>query len=366
MRTPGDHRRRSIVLGVLLALLVAACAVEGEDQGGEVTASASEGPGSEAGGSDAASETGEALVGSMLEGATGGVEDLELTAEEQELAQQAAEGQLVGIVAPLSAEYLSAVATNAQETAESLGLQAEVFDYQFDAARGVTGIETFVSQGADYIICVLTDAPAMIGAVQAAVEQGVTVIQFAGRQVADEAGGFSVSIDDAELGAVAGQAAAEIAAERGPVKIAILDFPDQPNVIIRADNIEEQLRAGAPEAEIVGRFRGGTTEAGLSSTESALQAHPDLGGVVSVNDAGAYGAVEALRAAGRTPETAFVVGIDAEGKALEEIRSGSILAATVDTQPALTGQLAAQVIGKLLAGAEVPQYTTVPVEPVTE
>ena len=38
----------------------------------------------------------------------------------------------------------------------------------------------------------------------------------------------------------------------------------------------------------------------------------------------------------------------------------------MDTQPYLTGQAAAEVIGQLLAGKSVAQYTTVPVKAVTK
>ena len=304
-------------------------------------------------------------VGTMDKGAHGSVADLELSPEEVSTAKAAGAGETVGIVAPLSAEYLAQVAKGAQAAADQLGLKTQVSDYQFDAARGVSAIESFVSQGVKYLVVVLTDPTQMIGAVKAAEAAGVTVVQFAGQQVADEAGGYSVSISDAELGTVAGQVAGEIAKPLGKIKVAILDFPSQPNVIVRADNMQKELERIAPDAQVVARQPGGTEDAGLKASESLLQKYPDLRGILSINDAGAYGAVQAFKGAGRTPANAFVIGIDAESKAKQLIASGSILKATVDTQPYLTGQAAVGVIGKLLAGDTVAQYTTVPVKPVT-
>lgn len=317
--------------------------------------------------SDGGSAGGTPKAGSVTEKTRGGPDKLALTAEEAGRLKSAGSDTLVGIVSPISIEYLASVVDGAKAEASRLGVKTEVFDYQFDAARGVTGIETLTGKGAKYIIVVMTDPPAMMGAVKAAQAQGVTVIQFAGRQVEEAGGprGVSVSIDDAQLGTVAGQVAAKVAKPFGRIKVATLDFPDQPNVIIRADNMEKELKAGAPGVDLVGRYPGATQEKGLTSMESALQKDPDIRGVISINDAGAYGAVQALERAGVKPNEGFVIGVDAEKKARKLIGDDTLFKASVDTQPALTGKLAVDVAGALLAGKDVPQYVPVPVEPVT-
>ncbi|GGM17532.1 sugar ABC transporter substrate-binding protein [Nakamurella endophytica] len=293
------------------------------------------------------------------------MDDLTLTADQVAAVKAKGGDVTVGILAPLSSEYLANVVDGAKQEAAALGLKTSVVDYQFDAAKGVAGIENLVSQGVKYMVVVLTDPPAMIGAVKAAEAQGVTVVQFAGDQVAKEAGGYSVAINDKDLGTSAGEAAAAIAKGRGAVQIAILDYPSQPNVVIRADAMVAAIKAGAPEAKIVARVTGGTQDAGLTASESLLQKYPDLGGVVSVNDAGGYGAVQAFEGAQKTGANAFVVGCDAESKARSLIAQGGIFKASVDTQPGLTGKAAVEAIGKLIAGGSVAQYTTVPVKTVT-
>lgn len=345
---------RQAVGVVALAVVASLAACSSDAPGGAAPAA----PGSTAGAAGGG-------VGKQLTGQTGTVDALTLSASELDAAKAAGKGQTVGILAPISAEYLSNVVNGAKEAADSLGLKTQVVDYQFDAAKGVSGIESLTSQGVKYIVAVLTDPPAMIGAVKAAQAQGVTFVQFAGAQVAQDAGGYSVAINDKDLGTAAGDAAAQIAKSRGAVQIAILDFPSQPNVVVRADAMEAAIKAGAPQAQIVARVPGGTQDIGLSASESLLQKFPNLGGIVSVNDAGAYGAVQALEAAKKTPANAFVVGCDAESKARQQIATGGIFRASVDTQPSLTGKAAVEVIGKLLAGRSVAQYTTVPVKAVT-
>ena len=297
---------------------------------------------------------------------TGSVAALTLSAAQLATAKQKASGLTIGILSPLSSEYLSNVVSGAKQEAAALGAKTSVVDYDFDDAKAVSGMENLVSQGAKYIVADLTDPPAMIGAVKAAEAAGVTVVQFAGDQVAQQTKGYSVAIDDKDLGTAAGEAAAAVAKTRGAVQIAILDYPSQPNVVIRADAMVAAIKAGAPQAQIVGRVTGGTEDAGLTGSESLLQRYPNLGGIVSVNDAGAYGALQAFQSAGKTGSNAFVVGCDAESKARSLIKSGGIYKATVDTQPGLTGQAAVDLIGQLLAGNTPAKMTTVPVRTITK
>ena len=185
-------RRRAMAGALLMGTLMIGAGCTTDAPGGVSTASAS----------------GAAGVGKQLPGQHGTTEDLVLTPEQVTAASKAGAGQTIGIVAPLSAEYLSNVVDGAKQAAEPLGMKTQVVDYDFDATKGVSGIESLVSQGVKYMVVVLTDPPAMIGAVKAAQAAGVTVVQFAGAQVADEAGGYSVAIDDKDLGTAAGDAAA--------------------------------------------------------------------------------------------------------------------------------------------------------------
>lgn len=374
--TPQYPSRRTAMTALALGALAASAGCSSDGPGGApaaTTASSSPAVASSTVAGSAPSSTGStgassgaAGLGSMSKGAHGTVTELTLSPAEATAATAAGKGAAIGVVAPLSAEYLADVAAGAKAAAAQFGMKTQVADYQFDAAKGVTAIENFVSQGVKYLIVVLTDPVAMIGAVKAAVAAGLTVVQFAGQQVADEAGGYSVSISDAQLGVAEGQVAAAIAKPLGKIQVAILDFPSQPNVIVRANNLESTLKKLAPQVEVVARVPGGTEDLGLSASESLLQKYPKLRGICSINDAAAYGAVQAFQSSGRTGATAFVTGTDAEAKAKQLIAAGGIFKATVDTQPYLTGQAAAEVIGQLLAGKTVAQYTTVPVKAVTK
>jgi ribose transport system substrate-binding protein len=116
-----------------------------------------------------------------------------------------------------------------------------------------------------------------------------------------------------------------------------------------------------PYAEFVPRILGGTAENGVTSMETALQAHPDIVGVLGINDAGNLGAHQALLNAGKTGDDVFIFGIDCEAQAVELIEEGGMYKGCVNTNPVGTGVLAVDVFAKWLAGGTVPGILEVPV-----
>jgi ribose transport system substrate-binding protein len=272
----------------------------------------------------------------------------------------------IGIVAcNLSSEYHAMVPKAAQLLADKLGLRIEVFDSETKADRQIAAIENFVSKGARAIAVCAVDPKVVEKAVKEAADQGVYMLQYAGRDLA--VNGIGISIEDADLGCAAGEIAGGFIVKEkgGQATVALLDYPSLPNVVERANQIEACLKQTAPDAKIVGRYLGGTPENGLASLENALQAQPDIDVVVSINDAGAFGAIKALEAAGKDPQTTIVVGIDADAQAKDLIKQGKFYRGTVDTSPALTGEMVVNAAVKLLAGSSAPKNVRVPVTKIT-
>ena len=297
----------------------------------------------------------------------GTAEDLELTDDEIAAAQDAlGDDGFVGIIAcTFGSEWHFTAADSARQRLEDLGVAAEAFDSEIDVEKQISAIENFTSSGADVIIICLFDPPSVQSALEEAAASGVKIVQYAGRQLAD-IGGVTITAEDDEMGRTAGEYAAQLINDElgGEANVAILDFPDVPNVVLRAEAIQAALEELAPDAAIVGNYLGGTTEFGLNSMETALVEHPEINVVVSINDAGAYGALQAMENAGI--EDAIIVGIDAEEQAKTLILEGGFYRGTVDTVPALYGELSANAAVKLLAGTEIPQNIAVPVSLVTK
>ena len=286
-------------------------------------------------------------------------------------AAQAALGEsgFIGIITcTMDTEYHSTVANSAKARADTLGLKATIFDSAVQAEKQVTAIRNFVARGVKVIILCVLEPKLLEPVVKEAADAGILFVQIAGPALSVK--GISVGGEadsNANLGCAAGEIAGELIVKEkgGQANVAILDYPDLPQIVIRADSIEQCLLAQAAQATIVGRFLGGTTENGLKSMVTALEQHPDIDVVVSINDAGAYGALTALQAAGKDPQTTIIVGIDAEAKAKDLIKAGSYYRGTVDTSPAQTGEIVINAAVKLLAGATVPQNIKIPANKVT-
>jgi ABC-type sugar transport system substrate-binding protein len=313
---------------------------------------------------------GAALQPTLMADKLGTAADLVPTQAEIEAAKAVlGENGFIGIIAcTMNTEYHATVANSAKDRATDLGLRATIFDSAVEAEKQVTAIENFVGKGVKVIVLCTLDPKIVEAEVKKAAAAGVFFVQVAGPALSVQ--GISVGGEadsNADLGCAAGEIAGDlIAAEKGgQATVAILDYPDLPQVVIRADNIEKCMLAKAPQAKVVGRFLGGTTENGLKSMIAALEQYPDIDVVASINDAGAYGALTALQAAEKDPETTIIVGIDAEAKAKDLIKAGGYYRGTVDTSPAITGEMVINAAVKLLASAAVPQNIRIPATKVT-
>ena len=117
---------------------------------------------------------------------------------------------------------------------------------------------------------------------------------------------MTISVEDEDIATAEGTAAGEYAAANYPdggIQVVITDYPEIESLVARADMIEETFTAAYPDAEFLPRILGGTAENGVTSMETALQANPDIVGVLGINDAGNLGAYQALENAGRGPTT---------------------------------------------------------------
>jgi ribose transport system substrate-binding protein len=303
----------------------------------------------------------------LRDGAPGTPADFTPTNEEIARARASMGFGLIGVIAcTLSTEYHSIVAADAQARAEALGFRIEVFDSQAKAERQPAAIENFIARDAKVIVLCALDPQAISGAVKRAEDAGILIIQYGGDAL--KVNGVTVGGEEnAALGCAAGEIAGDLIAREkgGRATVAILDYPTLPQIVVRADNIENCLKAKAAGATVVGRYQGGTTDNGLASMQAALKGHPDIDVVVSINDAGAYGALSALQTAGKDSKRTIVVGIDGETRAKELIRKGDFYRGSVDTSPSMIGRLVIDAAVKLLASATVPRSVRVPVTKIT-
>lgn len=296
-------------------------------------------------------------------GVQGSAADLALTDAEKASVQAKAAGKLVGIVATtMATEYHANLNDSAKQTLEGLGFTVQICDSQTDTAKALDCFEGFVQSGAAAIIT--TSSAATVGdAATQAIADGIIVVQVTGLDLGDT-GAVGISVDNEAIGAAEGTAAGEYAAATWPdqeVQVIILDYPDIPDLVARADVIQTAIQAANANVKVVGRFLGGLRENGVTSTETALQQFPDLKGIVGINDGGDLGGYDAMTSANIASDAGFVFGIDCDPEAKTLIDEGTLYKGCVDTNPIGTGQLAAAAIAKLVDGGSVPGLVEVPV-----
>jgi ABC-type sugar transport system substrate-binding protein len=148
----------------------------------------------------------------------------------------------------------------------------------------------------------------------------------------------------------------------GQADVVILDFSDIPDadLIARADGLEAGVTALAPEANIIGRFRGAKREWAKDSIAKLIADGVHIDAIVSINDSGSYGAIDALVEAGYAPSEVAIASVDAEQLALQYIRDGYFIRASIDAGRTEYAKGAVDVITRLLAGEDVAETIIIP------
>jgi inositol transport system substrate-binding protein len=134
---------------------------------------------------------------------------------------------------------------------------------------------------------------------------------------------------------------------------------DNEGAVKRTEGNEATIAAKFPNIKVLAKETGNwQRDQGMSLTENWLTAYgKNLNGILANNDEMALGAVEALKAAGRTD--VFVMGVDAIPDAKVAVGNGS-LAATVLQDAVGQGRGAAEVAYAALKGEKKAPITWVP------
>ncbi|MEK9722534.1 MAG: sugar ABC transporter substrate-binding protein, partial [Rhodospirillaceae bacterium] len=143
--------------------------------------------------------------------------------------------------------------------------------------------------------------------------------------------------------------------------VVILDGnPNSPNSAPRTEGFLAAV-AEHPDIRVVDRRDGRYMyDDGLREMRAALDAHPEVDGVLAANDFMALGALDALAERGRT---APVVGVNAMPDAIAAIKAGRLLA-TSSFDAMKMASVAAEAAYRTLEGETVPARIELPVDVV--
>jgi ABC-type sugar transport system substrate-binding protein len=265
--------------------------------------------------------------------------------------------QIVFSVPGLNFPFFVHMMNIARDTAAELDVELIEQDGQDDSATQSAGIESAIAQGVDGIVISPKDVEALAPAIQAAMDAGIPVVTV-DRAVsgADTLG--HVGADNVRGGEKQGEYLMEILPDGGQI-IELQGSVGASPAIDRSAGFNSVI-ADHPEYEIVfqqtaefGR------DMGLTVTEQALQANPDVNAIVAANDDMAFGAAEAVAGAGLDVP---IIGFDALPEALQAVEEGT-LAATVEQWPGRQTAGAMEILVNYLRDGTEPEEHTTLIEP---
>ncbi|MCC6801876.1 MAG: protein kinase [Anaerolineae bacterium] len=294
-------------------------------------------------------------------GVQGTLSDVTPTTNEIEAAQARLGAQ--GFVAHLACSLDTVTsATRAREMgdmASAFGLAYKVYNADNNAQTQVAQLRQARAEGARaFILCpinadMLTDS---INMLQANNLPLVYITLF------DNAYGVKLDSGSYNVGLVVGRLAGQtFNAERtDEAKVVVLTRLGLVATESRADGMEAGFREMVPNATFIGRYEGATEAESSETIRALIEAGTDFNVILSLNDVGAYGAIQALQAANFSPDSVIIVSANGESYAQELIREGTFLRGTVALNREQASQSAVDAIVKMLAGSEVPEIITYP------
>lgn len=217
-------------------------------------------------------------------------------------------------------------------------------------------LETAIAGRPDAILIAPVHTTALDPGLQKVVDAGIPLIYFVASSPGVAADCFVTADNRTLAAAVADRLFGHLG---GSGDVAILDgLPQSPTSAPRTEGFRDAA-AGFPGIRIVGSAVGDYQQAGgRRSMARLLERHARIDGVVAANDAMALGAIDALRAAGRT---AAVVGINAMPDAILAVREGAMLA-TVSYDALSLACTAVYAAVRILDGLAVPRLLELPAE----
>jgi len=270
------------------------------------------------------------------------------------------EGFIAYVTCNTTSEYHARQTREMGDMAAEFGLDYRAYDSDSNKARQIPLIERARVNGTSALIVCPLDPDLLDETLQDVDEADIPLVLLNGDMASH--GGVLIAGDEYLMGLEAGRAAGRIIRNErdGQARVVVLDYPDLPQIVERANGLEDGIREFAPDVEIVGRYLGGTSDNGNRSIQELLRENVEFDTILSINDAGAFGAIDALSLAGVRSSDVIISSVDAEALARSYIQNSYFMRASVDVGRERFSRAAIDVMIKLLAGGTVPERILVP------
>lgn len=197
------------------------------------------------------------------------------------------------------------------------------YDSQSDATKQVTQIENSIQGGANAIIVCAVEANAIKDVTQKAMDKGIKVVSYT-QVIANCDAEYLV--DPYNTGYACGKRAAQWINENYPneatVEWALMDLPQFPEIIERANGIKAGVADNAKNAKLVATASALTISEGVANAENFTQAHPNLKVICCIGGGGSAGGNEGLKSFTTDYKSVGLFGIDATKPEIQAILNG--------------------------------------------
>jgi fructose transport system substrate-binding protein len=232
-----------------------------------------------------------------------------------------------------------------------------------DNQSQVTAIENMVTRGAKGILITPSDSKAIVPSIEKARAAGVKVIALDTPTEPEDAADALFATDNKKAGVLIGQwAKAKFEKEGKEAKVVTIDLAPGISVgVLRHNGFLEGF--GITDKEVLGHADaiGDQTKA-QAAMENLLQKVPDVNLVYTINEPSAFGAYNALKAAGKEKQ-ATIVSVDGGCIAIEKGIKKGVIAATSQQYPQNMAKLGVEAIAK---GEKVSGYKDTGVTLITD
>jgi ribose transport system substrate-binding protein len=259
----------------------------------------------------------------------------------------------------------------AQDAAAKAGIRliVQAAEREVDVEKQMQIIENLIQSKVGALCITPSGSKEVVPAIVKANRAGIPVVIVDTRVDGDtltNAGGkvaAFIGSDNFDGGRLAGEYIVKKLAGKG--KVAILEgIPGHETGDSRLKGFHQAV-AGSPGIEIVSsQTANWERDQGYNVFQNVLQSHPDVQALFACSDLMALGAVEAIRAAGKTGKIT-VVGFDAFSEAREAVKKG-LMDATVAQSPADMGRFAVEDAYRVLKGDPIQADTSIKIKLITK
>src|SRR3954468_14522830 len=259
----------------------------------------------------------------------------------------------------------------AQEAADRLGvnLQAQAGEREMDVEKQMQIVENLIQTGIQALVITPSGSREIVSALVKAKNAKVPIVIVDTRVDAKAAADAGVKTetfvgsDNYAGGKLAGEYL--VKATGGKAHVAILEgIPGHETGDSRMRGFRDAVKDTPGITIVASQPANWERDQGFNVFQNMLQAHPDIDSVFACSDLMALGAVEAIRAAGKTGKIR-VIGFDALDDAKKAIAAGT-MAASVAQFPSEMGKAAVESSVKVIRGEKLPADINVKLALVTK